>query len=257
MRACEACGLSTSSYYYRPKRPQKTLQDKCITGQLSELAARMPRWGFKKMLPIVKAATGANHKRVYRLYTELGLNLRVKPRKRLPAGEASCLVQPLHPNHCWSVDFMSDVTRSGRVFRSLNVIDDYNRECLLIQPSVSLPAIAVIRYLDRIADERGYPHMIRVDNGPEFRATVFQQWAKQHHILVHYIQPGKPAQNAYIERFNRTYREEVLDCYLFDSLREVEEITEQWITVYNNQRPHEALNNLAPSVFANMRINNV
>lgn len=194
-----------------------------------------------------------NHKRVYRIYCELGLNIRIKPKKRLPAREAVALVQPIKPNICWSMDFMTDVLANGRRFRTLNIIDDYNREALLIRPVMSLPAQMVIKSIDEIAGIRGYPSIIRVDNGPKFRALIFKEWAAQHSIFIQYIQPGKPAQNAFIERFNRTYREDVLDMYIFENLSDVIRITSEWMRSYNNDRPHEALGNQAAKQFANAK----
>lgn len=194
-----------------------------------------------------------NHKHVYRIYCQLGLNIRTKPRKRIPKGEAKILMQPIYSNMCWSVDFMSDVLSYGYKFRTFNVIDDYNREGLLVEPGTSLPANKVIMLLDQVALRRGYPDMIRTDNGPEFRSAIFRSWALKHKILLHYIQPGKPAQNGFIERFNRTYREEVLDMNLFNSLIEAKEITIEWLRIYNNDRPHESLGGLAPISFAEKR----
>ena len=150
-----------------------------------------------------------NHKRVYRIYCELSLNIRVKPKKRIVGREAKPLVQPLQPNICWSIDFMSDSLISGRKFRTLNVIDDYNREALLIKPSLSLPSSYVTKLLEQLIAEKGLPDMFRIDNGPEFISDCFKKWAKANNILLHYIQPGKPAQNGFIERFNRTYREDI------------------------------------------------
>lgn len=205
------------------------------------------------MSKIRKLSRGWNHKRVYRIYRELGLNLRVKPKKRIASVEPSILVQPIKANVCWSMDFMSDVLRTGRRFRTFNVLDDYNRECLLIEPSYTLPAIRVTELLDQIAAIRGYPDMVRVDNGPEFRSHYFQKWAKTHGVLVQFIQPGKPAQNGFIERFNRTYREDILDAYLFDGLLEVKLLTKRWMHGYNHDRPHQSLNDLTPVEFAMFR----
>lgn len=215
------------------------------------LAKEHKRWGFNKMM--LKARLDKkpwNHKRVYRIYCKLGLNIRIKPRKRIPKGEAKMLFQPIASNVCWSADFMSDVLLCGDKFRTFNVIDDYNREGLLVEPGVSLPATRIIDLLDQKSVFRGYPDMIRVDNGPEFRSSVFVNWAKKRNILIQYIQPGKPAQNGFIERFNRTYREEVLDMNLFINLAEVKEISKSWLQEYNNSRPHESLNGLAPIGFA-------
>ena len=149
-------------------------------------------------------------------------------------------------NICWSVDFMHDSLASGRAFRTFNVIDDFNREALAIEIDTSLPAARVVRVLDMLAAWRGYPQCLRSDNGPEFISQKLEEWAEEHDILLNFIQPGKPAQNAYIERFNRTYREEVLDLYLFGSLAEARAITEEWLEEYNAIRPHEALGGLSP-----------
>ena len=145
---------------------------------------------------------------------------------------------------------MGDSLSSGRAFRTLNIIDDYNREILWIEIDTSLPSERVILTLDMIATWRGYPQQIRLDNGPELISQKMVQWAKAHGVELAFIQPGKPTQNAYIERFNRTYREDVLDAYLFTSLNEAREITEPWIEEYNAMRPHEALQNLSPYQFA-------
>lgn len=177
------------------------------------------------------------------------LNLRITRRKRLPKRYPAVLAEPDAPNQCWSMDFMSDALLSGQRFRTLNVIDDYNREALAIEIDTSLPALRVISVLEQIADWHGFPARIRIDNGPEFISTKLMAWAQAHDVLLDFIQPGKPAQNAYIEWFNRTYREEVLDFYLFQSLKEVREITRQWISSYNQERPHDALNGMTPTAY--------
>lgn len=191
-----------------------------------------------------------NHKRVWRVYQQLGLNLRRKPKKRLPAREPKPLCSPAKPNQSWSVDFMSDSLKDGRTFRTFNVIDDYNREGLWIEIDTSLPAARVERVLEQVAAERGgYPQQLRCDNGPELIAHRVQAWAKRKAVTMAHIQPGKPAQNAFVERFNRTYREAILDMYLFDSLAEVRALTEEWLIDYNLLRPHDALGGLPPIVF--------
>lgn len=245
-RACRIVGLSSSLCYYQPKR----VTDTAVAAQLRILAEQQPRWGFKKLYHALRhAGYNWNHKRVHRVYRALQLHLRVKRSKRLPKRTPLPLAQPEQPNECWSVDFMSDALLNGRRFRTLNVLDDFNREVLGIEVDTSLPALRVIRALDQIALWRGYPQRIRVDNGPEFTASAFQSWAQTHHIRLDFIQPGCPAQNAYIERFNRTYREEVLDFYLFVSLQEVRDITQTWVHTYNYVRPHDALGGSAPVAY--------
>lgn len=141
---------------------------------------------------------------------------------------------------------MSDALICGRRFRTFNVVDDFNREVLAIEIDLSLPALRVIRVLERIIAWRGYPNKLRMDNGPEFISTTLAEWAEEHHIELEFIKPGKPTQNSYIERFNRTYREEILNMYVFKTLYEVREITENWMREYNEERPHDSLDDMTP-----------
>jgi putative transposase len=157
-------------------------------------------------------------------------------------------VSPL-ANQTWSLDFMSDALYCGRRFRTLNVLDEGVREGLGIEIDTSLPAERVVRVLEQITGWRGYPKAIRCDNGPELISQAFLDWCQAHEIRLRHIQPGKPNQNAFIERFNRTYREEVLSAYLFEDLDQVREITHEWLYTYNEQRPHDALGGLPPSVY--------
>lgn len=191
-----------------------------------------------------------NHKRIYRVYCESELNIRKRPKKRLPMREPQRLAQPSQAKPCWSLDFMSDSLASGRAIRTLNIIDDFNREALWIEVDTSLPAERVIRTLDMIASWRGYPDQIRMDNGPELISNKMSLWAENHDVGLAFIQPGKPSQNGYIERFNRTYREDVLDAYLFDTLEEARQITELWMEEYNSIRPHHALGGVPPYEYA-------
>lgn len=234
-------------YRYQAKRPD----DDAIQLQLTTLAEQHRRWGFDKMMDWLRGQGYPwNHKRVYRVYCELGLNRRIKPKKRLPTRHPKPLAQPMAANQCWSLDFMRDSLTNGRTLRTLNIIDDFNREALWIEVDTSLPAQRVTRVLDQLAAERGYPAMIRSDNGPEFIAHTIADWARKHELHWDFIAPGKPAQNAYIERFNRTYREDILDAYLFDTLEEVRTMTEAWIMDYNTVRPHAALAGATPVAFA-------
>ena len=221
-----------------------------IQEELQRLADRKPRWGFGKMYAYLRLQDRPwNHKKVRRIYREMGLHLRVKPKKRLPARDPEPLVQPEAANQSWSLDFMSDSLANGQAIRTLNIIDDFNREALWIEIAKSLPAAKVVRVLEMIGAWRGWPRQIRVDNGPELISHRLVGWARNHGIHLEYIQPGKPAQNAYIERFNRTYREDVLDAYLFFTIEEAREITAAWIEEYNAMRPHEALGGVPPYQF--------
>lgn len=245
--ACQLFQVSRSVYRYQAAEKD----DSAIETLLTDLAERKPRWGFRKMFDWIRRQGHKwNHKRVKRVYRDLKLNLRIKPRKRFPKREPVALTQPEAANQSWSVDFMSDSLNSGRSFRTFNVIDDFNREALWIEVDTSLPAGRVIRVLENLAAWRGYPKSIRMDNGPEFISSKLEQWVDENTVQLNFIQPGKPAQNAYIERFNRTYREEVLDLYLFESLAQVRAITDEWIDEYNIDRPHQALGGLTPHEFA-------
>ena len=225
--------------------------DKRIKNLLQQLSAEHPRYGFKKLFNLIRLLDHQwNHKRVYRNYIELGLNLRRKPKKRLAARTKQRLEQPDNLNMCWSLDFMSDALDYGKRFRTANVIDDCSREALGILATNSLPSEKITNWLDDISTWRGYPEKIRVDNGPENIARHFKSWAELHGVEIQYIQPGKPAQNGYIERFNRSYREEVLDMYLFSDLEQVQEITDEWLIHYNEVRPHESLGNVPPANIA-------
>jgi putative transposase len=247
-QACRTVQLSRCAYRYQAKK----MADEPIAQELRQLAEKQPRWGCGKMSDYLRNQEGHawNHKRIRRVYRALSLHLKRKPKKRLPARAPQILAAPDQRNQTWSLDFMSDALSTGRTFRTLNVIDDFNREALWIEVDTSLPAERVVRILEQLIGWRGKPVSIRMDNGPELISQCLECWAKEKHIELLHIQPGKPAQNAYIERFNRTYREDVLDAYLFDDLQEVRYITETWLEDYNTIRPHEALQGVSPRQFA-------
>lgn len=245
--ACRLLGICRTLYRYQATKSD----DGEIQEHLHKLAERKPRWGLRKMYDYLRNQDYTwNHKRVRRVYRELKLNLRVKPKKRLPSREPKPLMQPEVANISWSLDFMSDSLSSGRAFRTLNIIDDFNREVLWIEIDLSLPALRTVRVLEMIASWRGYPKQIRMDNGPELISQNMSDWAEAHGVELAFIEPGKPAQNAYIERFNHTFREDVLDAYLFSSLQEAKDITEEWIEEYNAIRPHDALQGMTPYQYA-------
>lgn len=241
--ACKALSLSRTVFHYQ----LDTQKDQPVIEALLALVDKYPRYGFGKLFPLIRRQGHRwNHKRVYRIYCSLGLNMKRKGKKRLPNRYPAPLLVPEYINQCWSADFMSDTLWCGRRFRTFNVVDDFNREALSIDIDINLQARRVMRTLDRIALWRGYPAKLRVDNGPELTSVLMAEWAEIHDVKLEFIQPGKPTQNAFIERFNRTYREEVLDMYIFKHLSEVRDITDRWITEYNEQRPHESLGNLTP-----------
>lgn len=217
---------------------------------LNELAISNGDWGFWKMYKRMKHLGMLwNHKRVYRVYTELGMNLRRKCKKRLPSRVKDPLVTPIAPNVTWSMDFMHDTLVTGRKYRTLNLIDDFNREVLDITIDTSINSFRVVKELNQVIEWRGKPERIRVDNGPEFIAQTLSLWAKANDIRITFIQPGKPTQNSYIERFNKSYRNGVLSVYLFEDLEQVRQLTNEWVWKYNNIRPHDSLLDLTPRQF--------
>lgn len=238
--------ISTSVYYYQAKRSD----DSEVIEQLSILADLHRTWGFWMMYHrLRKLQFMWNHKRVYRIYTSMRLNLRNKRKKRLPARVKAPLLCPIGPNITWSLDFMHDTLSTGKSIRTLNIIDDFNREALSITVDTSLPAARVVKELEKLVEWRGKPECIRSDNGPEFLAEVLQQWCSQSGIEWCYIQPGKPTQNSLIERFNRTFRQDVLDSYVFENLTAIRKYANAWAWMYNNVRPHSSLGQLTPVEF--------
>ena len=243
-QACRVAQIDRKTYRYDPKDKK---ENEMIKQLLCQLSAKYPHYGFQTLFGFFRQQGYRwNHKRVRRLYCELKLNLKIKPKKRLAPRTAKKLIVPSQPNNTWSIDFVHDALNYGRCFRTMTVIDDHRRECLGIKVAFSLPSSAATSHLDDIALRRGYPIRIRLDNGPEHIAKHFRDWASQHKIELQFIQPGKPSQNAYIERFNRSYREAVLDMYSFDSLQEVKSYTRDWIKHYNVERPHQALGMQTP-----------
>lgn len=221
---------------------------------LIELANAHPAWGCPQLHQQLRhVGYVINHKRTARLYREHGLSLRRRRRRRLPRRVQQALVQPLQPNHCWSLDFMSDTLINCRAYRTLNVIDDCARDALAIEIDFSLTGLRVVRVLDRLCEWHGQPEVIRSDNGPEFTGTEVQKWAREKGVKWQFTQPGCPAQNAYIERFNGTYRAEVLNAYRFESLSQARRTTEEWMKIYNEERTHSAIGHLPPMEFKRQR----
>lgn len=244
-QVCEAFSISKTCYLYQP-----TLQDEnaFIADRLLELAHRHRNWGFGLCFLNLRNVQGYkwNHKRVYRIYKELELNLRIKPRKRLIRQKPEPLAVPKKINEVWSMDFMHDQLGNSRSFRLFNVIDDHNREGLAMDADISLPAERVIRSLDQIIEWRGKPKTIRCDNGPEYISHKLKRWAEDKGIKIAYIQPGNPQQNAYVERFNRTVRYDWLNQDIFQTIEEVQEKATTWLWHYNNERPNMGLGGITP-----------
>lgn len=179
----------------------------------------------------------------------MNLNYRRRLKRRLPSREKEAILVPENMNMSWSMDFVSDVLTNGRRFRVLNIIDDFNRQAVAMEVGLSMPAEKVINTLEDVIWNNGKPQSIRVDNGPEFIADIFKKWCEGNGIRIKYIQPGKPTQNSFIERFNGSYRKSILDAYLFNNLNQVRELTEEWMNDYNEHRPHESLGDLSPKKY--------
>lgn len=242
-KACKLIGISRTTCQYKAKPKDDTeLQD-----ALTALTSKHVAIGYWQCCyRLWNKGYLWNHKRIYRVYTAMKLNIRRRSKKRLPERIKQALMVPSAPNQVWSIDFMSDSLVDGRKFRLLNVIEDFNRESLAIEVDTSLPSLRVIRVLERLIAERGKPANIRCDNGPEFISHKLDQWCTDRKITLQFIQPGRPMQNAYIERKNGSMRRELLNAHLFYSLNEVRFLKEEWRLDYNQDRPHKSLGYKSP-----------
>jgi len=222
-----------------------------IIKQYIEEAMGFSRKGREKIIRLVqKQHSEVGSSRIRRVYEQSGFSLTKRLRRRIKDNPANPITIPLEKNQEWAMDFMSDALVNGRKIRTLNIIDHYNRQCMGINIGFNMPAVVVIQYLERVIEKHGKPCRIRTDNGPEFRSKAFQKWLSKNSIEWSRIQKGKPQQNAIIERFNRTYREDVLDANLFYTIEHAMQITQDWLQEYNGSRPHEALNYQTPENYA-------
>lgn len=244
-RVCRLFCISKTTYNYVRKHDD---DNQLITTLLLEITEEHRTWGFQLCYLHIRNVLGFkfNHKRIYRIYCELCLNLRIKPKRRVKREKPEKLAVAQFQNHIWSMDFMHDNLIDGRKYRTLNIIDDYNREALITEIDFSLSSLRVIRVLNQLIECRGKPFAIRCDNGPEYISNNLKQWAKTNDIELWYIQPGNPQQNGYVERFNRTMRYELLNQCLFESIEQVKQQSEKWIWMYNNVRPHMSLGGVPP-----------
>ena len=221
-----------------------------VRERLKELAQERPRFGYPRLhILLRREGWPINRKKVYRLYCEEKLKLRPKKRKRIASSLRVPLEAATTANQIWTMDFVSDTLSCGRRFRALSIVDAYSRECLNLEVDTSLPGERVVRVLERLREWRGLPQVIQVDNGPEFTGRRLDEWAYKNRVKLHFIEPGKPIQNAYIESFNGRLRDECLNAEWFGTLREAQQIIEKWREDYNQQRPHSALGNLPPVVW--------
>lgn len=246
-RACRILGISRSSMAYKSIK-----DDTVLYRQLLSLTESHPRDGFWKCYHrLGNQGEKVNHKRLHRIYKLAGLSLRRKSKKRKISRVKEPLSIPQGFTQSWSMDFMNDVLENGRKIRTFNIIDDYNREVLYIEADYSIKSSRVVWILKHLIGRYGKPKSIRMDNGPEFISHLIRTWSLVNDIKFAYIQPGKPTQNSLIERFNKSFREGVLDAYLFSNLDEVREVAEEWVKDYNHYRPHDALGGLSPVMWKN------
>jgi putative transposase len=243
-RACRVVGFSRSAAW----TPLKGRDDAALRSRLRALAERYPRYGYPTLHDMLRAeGLVRNPKRTYRIYREEGLQVRTKRRKKLTRPRVPMLV-PDKVNQRWSMDFVSDQLANGRRFRVLNVVDDYSRECVLQVVDTSISGQRVARELAQLA--RSLPKTIVVDNGPEFTSKAMFFWAKHAGVKLHFIQPGKPTQNAFVESFNGKFRDYCLNLNWFASLEDARETIDSWRDHYNHVRPHRSLGRKPPAVFA-------
>ena len=244
--ACNLFSISETCYRYVAKLDD---ENAVVADWLLRLTHNQRNWGFGLCFLYLRNIKGYkwNHKRVYRIYRELELNLRIKPKRRLIREKPNPLAVPQLMNECWSMDFMHAQLAHGRSYRLLNVIDDFNREGLAIEVDFSLPAQRVIRTLDQIIEWRGKPKQIRCDTGPEYVSHLLAQWAEKNQVKLLFTQPGNPQQNAYIERYNRTVRYDWLSHHLFSTIEQVQDFATRWLWLYNNERPNMALGGIPPA----------
>ena len=249
-RACNLAGIPPCSLRYQSRRQD----DAPVRGRLKELAQERPRFGYRRLGVLLRReGHPVNLKRVLRLYREESLKLRAKKRKRIASTQRVRPEATTAINQMWSMDFVSDTLSCGRRFRGLNIVDCHSREALCIEVDTSLTGQRVVRALHWLGETRGLPRTIQVDNGPEFTGRALDEWAFRNRVKLHFIEPGKPVQNAVIESFNGKMRDECLNQEWFRNLDEARTSIEKWREDYNGFRPHSSLDNLAPAVWAKQR----
>lgn len=246
-RSCGLATISRSTVRYQSRRSG----DQELRERLRELAGERRRFGYRRLhVMLRREGQMVNHKRVYRLYREEGLTVRKRRRKRVSRAERLPLQVPTGPDQLWALDFVSDALAWGRKIRLLTVEDAFTREALAIEVDTSLSGVRVARVLDRVTEERGaIPDVLMLDNGPELTSRALDQWAYERGVRLHFIDPGKPQQNGFIESFNGRFRDECLNEHWFLSLADAQRTVEDWRIDYNQSRPHSSLANLTPAEF--------
>jgi putative transposase len=238
--------LNLSTCYYRSRAKDQS----ALRIRLRDLAQVRVRYGYRRLhILLRREGWKVNHKRVYRLYRQEGLSLRIKRNKKLVSAARVETPQPSAPNEVWSMDFVADGLSNGQAFRALTLVDNYSRESLAIEADFSLTGKRVVEVLEQAARHNGKPRVIKCDNGPEFISRAVDEWAYRKVVKLDFSRPGKPTDNAYIESFNGRFRQECLDQHWFASIEEARAVIEEWRKDYNQQRPHSALGNQAPGAF--------
>lgn len=248
-RACRVIGADRTSMRYRSIRPD----DAAVRSRLHELASHRRRFGYRRLhILLRREGVHMNHKKLRRLYREERLQVRRRSGRKRAFGTRVPMVLPRGPNQRWSLDYVSDQFYDSRRFRILTVVDDFTRECLALVADTSLSGVRTARELDAIIARRGRPLAIVSDNGTELTSTAILRWSVETRIEWHYIAPGKPTQNAFIESFNGRLRDELLNETLFRSLDHARQVLADWMTDYNTVRPHSAIGNVPPAIYANL-----
>jgi len=249
-RACRLVGLSRDSFRNPPMASEQTQALRC---RIVDIAHQRRRFGYRRVHDLLRRDfPGVNHKRVYRLYREANLAVRKRKKSKRPLNERVPLQLAKAVNEVWSMDFVSDSLSNGRRLKYLTVADDFSHECVDIAVDFGISGEYVTRLLDRAAVFRGYPDMVRTDNGPEFTSRVFMAWAQTHGIRHILIQPGRPMQNGYIESFNGKFRDEHLNESWFETLQQARNAVSIWKQDYNQVRPHSSVGRIPPAEFAHL-----
>lgn len=247
-RAYKLVGLRSSTYYYKKSSSR---DDTKLKAKIVEIAHKRIRWGCPRIYELVRRdGFKDNYKRVERLYSQMQLSIRKRPKKKLRDHLRLVLPVPQKPNHIWSMDFVSERLFDQRRFRCFNIVDDFTRENIVIHPDRSIKSEKLVNIFEKLKITRGLPKMIVCDNGPEFISQNLDIWAYQNKVDLKFIQPGKPVQNAYIESFNGKFRDECLNQHWFLNLEEARFEIEKWRKDYNENRPHSSLRMKTPNEFA-------
>jgi transposase InsO family protein len=249
-RACQVIGQPRTTQRYRTKKPE---QDRPLAKRMHQLSEENPRAGYRMICELLRReGWSVNRKRVHRLWKQAGLQVPQKQRKRrrLGSSDNGCVrMKASHRNHGWSIDFLFDTTEDGRQVKFMPILDEYTRQCLTIDVSRSITSRRVIEELERLFREHGPPENLRSDNGPEFVAEALKVYLASFQVATRYIEPGAPWQNGYVESFNATFRDELLDRELFSTVLEATVLSAQYRQKYNTYRPHSRLDYMTPSAF--------